>query len=811
MSILKYMKESFDMHNFDTSQQRIVTQAMKCDFHIHSVYSRYKDGEKVKNNTIENVGVLIKNLNENSVNMFAITDHDCFSYDMYKSCKLYEGKGSVRKVFPGVEFSVGFLSDDNKTEKQIHVIALFNDNDDTKVRMIENIVGEYSSNGKLNYNNCDNSFFSEDTFLSILKRIGLDVVLIAHQKGSVSSIYPPMENDANVVGDERFNEFLNTEYFDSYEFKKFSNGIFNKLFAKNKNERYEMVRFVTGSDCHNWCDYFKLVQKNDFQYTYLKCLPTFKGVMLALTDYSRISNTDALFAQNMAEFNNVILTCNGAKLEIPISKGINVIIGDNSIGKSLLIHSLTEYTFLDDVKLKKKYEKYLNDNSIKIESAIQRNGIFKFDAQGAIRNYFSQDNEINCFKEYYPNDPSLSKIKETIKLKIDKFIEMIIGKEEYENILFQIRRKYVIGFDEIIADGLIIQPISMINQLDKILLGLNQILISLKEKNSKFEDIDSLKEYIESDDYILLNEIKKEIKQICKKYDDKMKFVQNKKQIVQNLNDAINKTNDMLREYKTEKRNISDNYKKELYNLAINITSLWSIRHSLNRFCFDFDQDQKVPLEKRCYSKYKFVKRTKIRSISKDFFKNLVVDKFTEKVLDINNLTQNDIKEIFYKKNPTESLRNIIQDILFADLKECFAIENVILTTEQDDYDGKSNGANSTMYFDILSKDSSNGIYIIDQPEDDVSQLAISTEVIKYFKAISKSKQILIITHNPQFVVNLDVDNVICLEKCDSSIAFKFGALEYEDKEINILDLVAKHLDGGAETIRKRWKRYDKR
>ena len=37
-----------------------------------------------------------------------------------------------------------------------------------------------------------------------------------------------------------------------------------------------------------------------------------------------------------------------------------------------------------------------------------------------------------------------------------------------------------------------------------------------------------------------------------------------------------------------------------------------------------------------------------------------------------------------------------------------------------------------------------------------------------------------------------------------------YGALEYIDDEVNILDEVANTLDGGVEVIRKRWKRYDK-
>ena len=72
------------------------------------------------------------------------------------------------------------------------------------------------------------------------------------------------------------------------------------------------------------------------------------------------------------------------------------------------------------------------------------------------------------------------------------------------------------------------------------------------------------------------------------------------------------------------------------------------------------------------------------------------------------------------------------------------------------------------------------------------------------------TKQIIFITHNPQLVVNLDVDNVIILEQDEkSNIDIKYGALEYEGDE-KILDKVAEMLDGGKEVLRKRWRRYGK-
>ena len=121
-----------------------------------------------------------------------------------------------------------------------------------------------------------------------------------------------------------------------------------------------------------------------------------------------------------------------------------------------------------------------------------------------------------------------------------------------------------------------------------------------------------------------------------------------------------------------------------------------------------------------------------------------------------------------------------------------------------------SPGLYGTLYFDLLAEeDTKSGVYIIDQPEDQISQVAIKEHVLGAFKRMSANRQILMITHNPLFVVNLDVDNVIVLARGqDGEIDVKSGALEYECDDYKVLDLVAKTVEGGAEVVRKRLKRY---
>ena len=78
------------------------------------------------------------------------------------------------------------------------------------------------------------------------------------------------------------------------------------------------------------------------------------------------------------------------------------------------------------------------------------------------------------------------------------------------------------------------------------------------------------------------------------------------------------------------------------------------------------------------------------------------------------------------------------------------------------------------------------------------------------FRRMGQLRQVIMVTHNPQFIVNLDVDNVIFLAKENGSLAIKSGALEYENEDYSILKIVADNIDGGLQTILGRMKRYEK-
>ena len=211
----------------------------------------------------------------------------------------------------------------------LHVIAVFDDEDEEKVKKIEKIL-EFK-NGNPEYDKINS--FSEQKFLEILTKIELNTLLIVHQKQTVTSDSKPKKNDANSLGNDVFNDFVLSEYFEAFEFKNKKNEVFNNI-EKQKYKNQDL-RFITGSDCHQWEYYPKHDQKSNdelFEFTYLRSLPTFRGLVFGLTDESRISYMDNFYSSDDNNYiNEIKLSINEEDINIPLSKCVNVIIGDNSV------------------------------------------------------------------------------------------------------------------------------------------------------------------------------------------------------------------------------------------------------------------------------------------------------------------------------------------------------------------------------------------------------------------------------------------------------------------------------------------------
>lgn len=782
----------------------IVETGMKIDLHIHSKASSAKDGAKVKNNTKENLPLLVGKLNDNEVNICAITDHDVFSYELYSELKKAEIEdNTIKKVLPGVEFSVQFSLDNSISP--IHIIAIFSDLDDEKVKKIAEI---------LDINNpSTGGAYSEEEFLSILREIDIDTILIAHQKNSLSS-QKPRKNDANSLGNAKFLEFVYTDYFEAFEFKNKRNEILNKAFLTTSNLE-ESLRFITGTDCHDWSCYPSedLSDKmTDFPYTYAKCLPTFKGLVMAITDYSRLKTVNSFFNGSQQYVKKMSLKVENTIFDVPLSQGINVIIGDNSIGKSLLLHALTNFEKPGAMKLPAKtksgYMKYIQKNKLEIMSKIPIEGIFCFDMQGEVRAKF-EENKLNAsdfLREYFPPPVNSRVYRNAVENEIKRMIQYLKKKFDIESQINKLN-VFEIPIIETAPESLTyIQNLRKSKQKTEkqvaVFSKINEIVNELEEL-LKLDIGKSDSEYILST--IQLFKVMKE------KYNRKIKCIESENEKVEKVAKAIAEVAEKHKKTVTDNQKTYSSFSEKTDNLIEQIVDLLKKRKRLSGYKPQLLEKHIRPNSSKIFD-YEFISKLNIERIDTDYINALVNSTLKiRKKIDWDTITEPVLKNSLLKYDESIPVLEFFELKIKERLDKDFENTNAIIFQGMDKYEEMSSGLDAKIYFDLLSYEvTRSGVYIIDQPEDNISQSAIRNYLLSRFKTMGENRQIIMVTHNPQFIVNLDIDNLVFISKKDGKIKIQSGALEYACTEYNVLDIVAQNIDGGLETIQKRWKRYDK-
>lgn len=783
--------------------EQIVTKGIRIDLHIHSVFSKAKDGKKVQNNTLENLPILIKGLLDNNVEMCAITDHDTFNYELYKELKKQEiEENCITKVLPGIEFSVEFIEG-----KVIHIVTIFDDKDDDKIKKIQDIM--LNGKGSSCFQKGKGAYSRKDYF-DVLAEIDTNFIMIAHQKKTPTSLHKPHANDVMSLGREIFNELVFMDYFDAYEFRNKKNEIYNKIYTIENNME-DKLRFITGSDCHRWefYPYTEENEKKDFKFTYIKSLATFKGLAMAITDPHRIELENSFFNPNEKYLEKIELQINGETKSIPLSKGINVIIGDNSIGKSLFLNAITNYYKKIPRSVQTGYEKYLEKNNINFINSLPEEDIFIFNGQGEIRAIFDEGGlkPNNYLKRYYPNDISPDKYKNVVLEELHRFYTAIEKKFSYDDEVDKLP-KFKIPNEEILDKSIIFvgdvekRDTKDIQHLVNILDGIIES-IKLLVNNKKLEENDQrpLKSTIE-----MFNVMKEKYSNLLAQYK-----VENEK---------INIYNTFLKSYRTKynrkitaEQAVFSEYVEQKKTAVEGIIKLLLAQQNLETYSPNISELEIVP-ECNPVDKYQFVSKLQIDKINNDYILQLIRSVLTKKGkdLDTKKITRSMLKEIL--KNYPEEEENPLEfykEKINARLDKDFEIRRTIVENKMDVYEEVSAGFDAQMYFTLLSGEiRDKGIYIIDQPEDHISQKAIKEKVLDQFRRMGQQRQVIMVTHNPQFIVNLDADNVIYLFKNNEKFDVYSGALEYENEEYSILKIVADNIEGGLQTIQGRLKRYEK-
>jgi len=149
----------------------------------------------------------------------------------------------------------------------------------------------------------------------------------------------------------------------------------------------------------------------------------------------------------------------------------------------------------------------------------------------------------------------------------------------------------------------------------------------------------------------------------------------------------------------------------------------------------------------------------------------------------------NDIFKVFTEPNTRNKYMHVFAEI----------------TVDGKTLDELSAGQKGTVYLCLkLATQLFSGPIIFDQPEDDLDNDFITNELISLFKEIKKFRQVIIVSHNANLVVNADSEQVIIAENINEELSYTSGSLENEA----INQKICKILEGGERAFEKRRDKY---
>lgn len=204
--------------------------------------------------------------------------------------------------------------------------------------------------------------------------------------------------------------------------------------------------------------------------------------------------------------------------------------------------------------------------------------------------------------------------------------------------------------------------------------------------------------------------------------------------------------------------------------------------------------------------------------------KNDLIDfRNTEELVELKKMFKAIVEDETFVLNTKTSIKNAIKVLL----------DDYFIDYWETEYDGDKMGEMSTgkasfvILMLIVGLSSSKAPILIDQPEDNLDNRSITKDLVKYLRDKKTDRQIILVTHNPNVVVNADAENVIVANQKgqndkETSSIYKFdyinGAIEVTKeldtsekdllKSMGIREHIADIVEGGKEAFKKREVKY---
>lgn len=717
---------------------------IRIDLHIHSYASFYKEPSYSDGSSIvefskkENVDVLLNKLLQNGISLFSITDHNRYDITLYKTImeKLNEHEYSSLHLLHGIEFDVKFESD----KKVAHVIAIFDVKNEDDMKTINSVLNMDIIKEKT-------GFYSKEKFEKILRQIGLNTLLIVHQHCSLDNNKGKHNSLSESTADPY--KIIKIGYVDALEYQKPN---VEGILKNNLRNVETKAALVTGSDCHDWQYYPKHdrdSKENDRYFSKCKILPSFKGLLLGLTSTkSRFNRSDNLNTNYIESFQ---INNNTIKLD----PSINVIIGENGSGKSTLFNILSGNKknikgYIHTLKTKNGIE--TNFSNINIKEIHQAELIDKFNKD----KLFDDEKlfaEIDCtsFENLYKT------FSKDLKQKIEHNILVNETKVKLESTNFLIKNKYeeastlYVSVTKNFSDEIINVHTERRKKLGAILSMLvdefQNPYYPQNEKEALFKSISLIRDVYQSVKHKELEvDLENQVRNIILAKVD---------EYIDAITDLSTSQDREIHEYKTNKLNFINDIVKAIL-LDVGEYPIIEIPKTVSGMSRKRDKG--------------FVFTREMNFHDNDVSTRFLEFMFTKKYQNLENICNISTKEDFKNAILGCSDINKINEIWNSNFEKFLVWakkqKSYIKEETSNDSVGSTLGELSLAYYKFQTYDSKEwDVLMIDQPEDNISNNRIASKLLQYFNKVRDNKQLILVTHNPLLVINLDADNVIHLKK----------------------------------------------
>ena len=782
------------------------------DLHIHTSENPNKLNENY------NSDVLLSKISEVAKGanfLISLTDHNVINEKAY-----IDLLGKIQTNYPNSSLILGaelhirkYKEDENAKAYHCHI---FFDVDDITQEVIKDI------NSKLNTLYKKKVPENKDSDIPLLEQVldafdGYDFLLLPHGGQTHSTFHNTIRSATEEKNfDNTLYRSLYYNFFDGFTSRS-NKGIEDtkKYFEKMGIEQF--VGLITASDNYNPTKYPspRSTETNKFIPTWMYASPSFDGLRIALSDPTRLVYSHDKPKQWENTIEQVCLENENIKIDVKFTAGLNVIIGGSSSGKTLLIDSI----------VRKLYNKTFNKKDDKTSVYNERYSVEEINVlcPTKVRPYYIHQNYIseiinthgqiteieplnNLFPDTKDQRKRLSIVLAELKDKITKLFGIV---EEIE--------KLEIGISKIPVLHLLIttaqtkdNPVNILLQIaDRVDNELyydavdynkeKDILTDIHQRLKKHPIVDHSEEAYQT----LLKGLKS-IREYFVIHEQVYGFIkENKSNIDHKLEEQLGKEQEKKRKFDELINKMGIYYKllSDFEDLILEIAS--------------FNKTHNTPSRDINGHKLFFEGSIKVNSevIKESFNKYLLSGK---KIQDFKTIKPKDLFAGNFNKNqpsnPTgaKPQYSLIANNVYNSISEQNQIRPKILTKTKEDFSELSPGKQTAVILDlVLNYDADSAPIIIDQPEDNLSSEYMNTELVELIKRKKHKKQIIFVSHNATIPMIGDAQNIILCQNNDGKITIRSAPLEGKIDDIKIVDYIAEITDGGKQSVKKRFKKYN--